>query len=174
MPQTVVLVTFYSRGGATEKLATAAAVGAVQARAAIRLRRLPDHDSARTLERWPDHADALQRMQKEYASPREADVLTADVLVLASPPDVGASAPEWVAFADLLAQLDARGALAGKVCAVLHGGPASDSLASLVQRFALVPVPAAADSTSDDNDVNRSIALGRRAVVHADGRRGGT
>ena len=37
-----VLVIFYSRSGATETLALAAAVGAVQARGSIRLRRLSD------------------------------------------------------------------------------------------------------------------------------------
>ena len=37
-----IVVTFYSLHGLTEKLALAAAVGAVQGRANIRLRRLPD------------------------------------------------------------------------------------------------------------------------------------
>lgn len=174
MSQTIALVTFYSRGGATEQLATAAAVGAVQARAAIRLRRLPDHDAARAIERFPDHADALRRMQSEYAAPREADVLSADVLILASPPDVGASSPEWTAFVDLLARLHSRGKLTGKVGVVLRGGPPSDSLASLIQRFALVPVPPAADTTEGQDDVGHSVALGRRATATADALRKGT
>ena len=41
MPNITVLVTFYSRGGSTETLAHAAAVGARQARALKRQRRLP-------------------------------------------------------------------------------------------------------------------------------------
>ena len=43
------LVVFYSRHGETERLALAAGVGAVQARANIRLRRLKDLADAATI-----------------------------------------------------------------------------------------------------------------------------
>src|SRR5688572_17923422 len=141
MPQTIALVTFYSRGGFTERLATAAAVGAVQARAAIRLRRVPDVDPAGAFERFPQHADTMRRIQKEYATPREADVIAADVLILASTPDVSASAPVWSSFFDLLAQLQSRGKLVGKIGATIDNGAPFASFSSQIERLGLVAVP---------------------------------
>ena len=72
-----VLVIFYSCCGNTEKLALAAAVGAVQARANIRLRRLTDSG-----EEIPECNDALQRMRKEYVPPKPADVVWADAVFI--------------------------------------------------------------------------------------------
>ena len=63
-----VLVVFYSRCGETEKLALAAAVRAVQARANIRLRRLPDVTES------GDCKEETARMKKEYVAPAEADI----------------------------------------------------------------------------------------------------
>ena len=78
MADTIVLVIFYSRTGETERLAHAAAVGAVQARALIRLRRVPDIDPGKTLERFPESEESLRRMHREYVPPREVDVLDLD------------------------------------------------------------------------------------------------
>jgi hypothetical protein len=75
----VVLIIFSCQTGDTEKLALSAAVGAIQGRALIRLRRLPD----------PEHSDAtetLTRMRKEYVPPAEKDILGANVVILASSP----------------------------------------------------------------------------------------
>lgn len=74
-----VLVIFYSHSGATEKLALAAAVGAVQARANIRLRRLPDSSGA---EEDSENSDALARMRREYVPPTSADVTWADAVII--------------------------------------------------------------------------------------------
>ena len=68
-----VLVIFDSRTGATEKLALAAAVGAVQARANIRMRRLADAG-----EEFPECA----RMRREYIPPAQADVSWADAVIV--------------------------------------------------------------------------------------------
>src|SRR6185369_4801985 len=65
-----VLVIFYSCSGETEKLALAAAVGAVQARGSIRLRRLTDEG-----EDIPECKEALKRMRREYVPPAQADVM---------------------------------------------------------------------------------------------------
>ena len=72
-----VLVIFSSRHGSTEKLALAAAVGAVQARGNIRLRRLadPGEDAA-------EIGEALARMRKEYVPPTQVDVLWADAVII--------------------------------------------------------------------------------------------
>src|SRR5262249_15624328 len=72
-----VLVIFSSNCGKTEKLALAAAVGAVQARANIRLRRLTDSG-----EDIPECIATLTRMRKEYVPPKEADVIWADAVII--------------------------------------------------------------------------------------------
>src|SRR2546428_13718231 len=90
MSQPIILITFYSRCGSTEKLALAAAVGAVQGRALIRLRRLPD------VEEFSGCKETLDRMHREYVAPREADILGADALVLAAPAGFGTASAERV------------------------------------------------------------------------------
>jgi NAD(P)H dehydrogenase (quinone) len=72
-----VLVIFSSLCGNTETLALAAAVGAVQARASIRMRRLPD-----TGESVPDCKETLARMRKEYVPPTSADTQWADAVII--------------------------------------------------------------------------------------------
>ena len=73
-----VLVIFASQSGRTEKLALAAAVGAVQARASIRLRRLLDNSpEPETLN------ENLSRMQREYVPPAAADAIWADAVIIA-------------------------------------------------------------------------------------------
>jgi multimeric flavodoxin WrbA len=122
MQPVIVLVTFYSRCGSTEKLASSAAVGAVQARANIRLRRVLDLDATQTLKAFPDCRPTLERMHKEYVPPTEADLVGADAVVLASPAGVAADAAEWAAFRRALEKLKSEGKLAGKVGAVVESG----------------------------------------------------
>ena len=109
MAQPIVLVIFSCQSGETEKLALSAAVGAVQARALIRLRRLPDAGAAESNE-------DLIRMQKEYVPPTEADILGADALILAS-----SSSVPWHDFLALLRRLRDEGKLRGKVGAAIGG-----------------------------------------------------
>ncbi len=157
-----VLVTFYSRAGATEALAHAAAVGAVQARALIRLRRVADLDPEATLARYPASAESLRRMSREYVVPKEADVLAADALIVGSPADVDAASAEWSPYFELLSRLGADGKLAGKVAAVIPNGAASDLFSAALVRAGLTVVPPPAGT----RDVDGAIALGR-AVVSA-------
>ena len=97
---THVLVVFYSRCGTTEKLALAAAVGAVQARANIRLRRLPD------VREVTECGEQVARMKKEYVAPTEADVLWADAIIFLLPPDLDTSSLQCAAYLDLLRRLN--------------------------------------------------------------------
>ena len=85
-----VVVVFYSRYGETERVALAAGVGAVQARANIRLRRLPDIAGAQIIARDPSWQENLERMTPEYIAPRPIDTEWADVIILASPADSAA------------------------------------------------------------------------------------
>ena len=97
---THVLVVFYSRCGTTEKLALAAAVGAVQARANIRLRRLPDVTEVAQC------GDEIARMRKEYVAPAEGDILWADAIIFVLPPELDASSAECAAYLVLLRRLN--------------------------------------------------------------------
>jgi NAD(P)H dehydrogenase (quinone) len=100
---THVLVVFYSRCGTTEKLALAAAVGAVQARANIRLRRLTDVTEVAQCR------DEIARMRKEYVAPAEGDVLWADAIIFLLPPELDASSAECAVYLDLLRRLNKTG-----------------------------------------------------------------
>jgi len=87
---------FYSRYGATEQLALAAGVGAVQAHANIRLRRLKDLADADTIERDSLWTENLERMNRDYIAPREIDVEWAEVLLVASCPDSPRETEQYV------------------------------------------------------------------------------
>jgi NAD(P)H dehydrogenase (quinone) len=104
-----VLVVFYSHCGGTEKLALAAAVGAVQARANIRLRRLPDVAES------TECKEETARMRREYVTPAEADLLWADAIIFLLPPDLDPSTGECAAYFDLLRRLNVEGKLDGKI-----------------------------------------------------------
>lgn len=96
-----ILVIFSCESGEVEQLALAAAVGAVQARASIRLRRMVDPAGLPTF--------ATERMDQDYVAPRPADTAWADGFVLA--------------LADqYLPQLQAFGGLAGKPAVSLIAG----------------------------------------------------
>jgi NAD(P)H dehydrogenase (quinone) len=86
MAEVNALVVFYSRHGETERLALAAGVGAVQARANIRLRRLKDLADASTIASDPIWTENLERMLLDYIAPREIDAEWADVILTASCP----------------------------------------------------------------------------------------
>jgi hypothetical protein len=91
-----VMVVFYSRYGETERLALAAGLGAVQARANLRLRRLKDLADAATIERDPRWNENLQRMLADYIPPREIDADWADVILVAASPGSPAETEQYL------------------------------------------------------------------------------
>ena len=97
--QPVVLIIFHCQNGETEELALRAAVGAVQSRALIRLRRLPDMGMV-------SDTEALLRMRKEYVPPTEKDILGADGLIVVAPPDFSESSIQWKPFLELMRRLN--------------------------------------------------------------------
>ena len=142
-----VLVIFYSRRGETEKLALAAGVGAIQARANIRLRRLPDLADPQTIHVDASWRDNLERMNKDYIAPRDVDAQWADVLVLAAPQDC---------TAEMYQYLDSpKAALTGKVAAVI--GPCTEAAAWA----GLTVVP------PTETDVADLVSYGRRVAETA-------
>ena len=97
-----VVVVFWSRMGSTERLALAAAVGAVQARANIRLRWLREDVDETSIDAVPGWRENRERMLQEYIAPRDIDIEGADGLVLLSPSHVGPDAVEWKSFFELV------------------------------------------------------------------------
>jgi hypothetical protein len=143
MAPLVVRVTFSCRTGQTETLALSHAVGAVQGRALIRLRRIADgavDPASDTIER--------QRMLKEYVVPTEADLLGADGIAIAPPPGHDHAAPEWASLLALIARLGSEGKLAGKAAAIVDTGDAATvaafSAALLAAGLVIVPPAAGA------------------------------
>lgn len=110
------VVVFDSSDAHIEKLALAAAVGAVQGRANIRLRR----------------ADGTPE-SPEYVKPREADALWADAVISGAPSGCGLESLQ--AFAD--------GKLAGKVGSALTG---SFSINAAICTAGLIAVPSLSDA----------------------------
>jgi hypothetical protein len=139
--QHVVVVAFSSRCGTTEHLALSAAVGAVQARALIRMRRLADVDNGQALP--GDCAATLARMRKEYVPPTEADLLGADAFVFAASAGMTVSADEWTEFLALLTRLALEGQLTGKAVTIVDVGsePTLLSFQALMLRLGLIVVP---------------------------------
>jgi NAD(P)H dehydrogenase (quinone) len=143
------LVTFSSRTGSTEKLALAAALGAVQARANIRLRWLRENVDDQTVDGVSGWRENRDRMAREYIAPREVDFLWADALVIAMPARDGVSSPELKTYLDGLKVAQSAGKLSRKVGTAFTAEPAgagtSDpalvSLCSVLGGFDLVLVP---------------------------------
>jgi NAD(P)H dehydrogenase (quinone) len=134
-----VLVAFYSRYGKTEQLALAAGVGAIQARANIRLRRLADLADPKTIQADSEWTAHLDRMNRDYVVPRPADPVWADVIVLVAPED---SPGEMQRYVESLPSL---GSMAGKIAAPLTSGRSESVLASIYALSAvagLIVVPA--------------------------------
>lgn len=104
-----ILVIFSCDTGAVEPLALAAAVGAVQARALIRLRRIVNPGEAVFAE--------TERLAREYVAPREADAAWADGCVLAAPGPFSL---------DFLNTVRALGGLAGKPVVFLSENQAGE------------------------------------------------
>jgi hypothetical protein len=129
------LVVFYSRYGTTEKLALAAGLGAIQADANIRLRRVADHADAASIAADANWKKNLDRMNRDYVAPRPADPVWADVIILATPAESSEEVESYVA------SLSSIGSMTGKLAAPLAPGNNAS---------ALKPVYSAASSSSTD------------------------
>ena len=149
MPQTKVLIAFYSRSGVTEALALAVADGAQAAGAEVRLRRAREVVGPEVMAYAPGWSEQAQAMNARYEAPSEADAEWADAIVFGTPTRFGAVASELKAYIDGLGGLWFQGRLNGKAGAVFgsssakHGGNES-TLLSLYNPFAhlgLIIVP---------------------------------
>ncbi len=110
-----VLVTFYSRGGLTERLAVLVAEGAIQGGAIIRLRRARDVNPEEVIASVPGWRENRDRMHAEYAEPRIADAEWADAIAFGTPAAEGKVSHELDTFlAQIKSNVDLR-KLANKV-----------------------------------------------------------
>jgi len=160
MPITVFII-FYSRCGVAEKLALAAAVGAVQARASIRLRRLPDVNAVMTIQDTEDCRANFERMRKEYVAPLEKDLLNADAFVFAARDTFEANDVEWGNLLSLLSKLCADGLLTNKPAVVIA---ASDTAVAALHREIAQTGVTVVTPSHRLFDSEQAIAEGRRIV----------
>ena len=177
MSSSNVLIVFYSRCGSTEKLAATAAVGAVQARAAIRLRRVPDADShVGSPGDAHDCHDAMLRMRREYVAPAERDVVWADAIVFAAPGQGGARSGDWKSCLTLMGRLRDEGQLDGKLAVVLNPASRSEnrsrpsiSLSASILDLGFIVLPPSPEGPEDrgDSPVHRALIQGRRVAAMA-------
>lgn len=144
-----VVVVFHSRLGSTERLALAAAVGAVQGRANIRLRLLPDATPDATdgaaIASVPEWQENRARMNGEYVAPREADAVCADALVFGMPAGIEGLPREFQSYFNSLEALRDAGRLEGKIGAAFAGGLWSEPLYAVLRRLGLTTIGMIAD-----------------------------
>jgi hypothetical protein len=165
------LVTFSSRTGFTERVALAAALGAVQAKSYIRLRWLREDIDDQTIDRDPEWRENRDRMAREYIAPREIDFLWAEVLIIGMPARDGVSSPELTDYLEGLGRLQSAGKLHGKVgtaFAAESSGASNSaliSLSSVLGGFDLILVPPGPSAAG--NTVESARLHGRRVVEAA-------
>jgi hypothetical protein len=159
------LVTFSSRTGSTENLALAAALGAVQARAFLRLRWLRETVDDQIVDGISGWRDNRARMAREYIAPREVDFLWADVLMIGMPARDAKSSPEMNTYLAGLEGLQSSGKLGGKVATAFTAGPAGlISLCSAFSGLDLILVP---PDLASGNAVECARLHGRRVTEAA-------
>lgn len=155
-----VLVVFYSRYGETERLALAAALGAIQEEALIRLRRLADRADAGTIAADTAWATSLARMQRDYVTPRPADPVWADLIILATPLRSDGEVDGYAA------SLPECGPMAGKVAGPLAAANDSGALHRVYGSAACAGL-FVAPSALDGGDPVEGARLHGRALVRA-------
>jgi NAD(P)H dehydrogenase (quinone) len=152
-----VLVVFYSRRGDTEKMALAAGVGALQARANIRLRRVASRADQRTIDADVRWRETLERMKMDYIEPRAMDADWAELVVVATPADAMEEILEYVGG------LHGAG-LKGKTAAPLVAGANSSATERLCAACSAAGLLMAGDARPGPSDVSAAREYGRRAV----------
>ena len=127
-------VIYYSATGTVHALATAAAEGAEQAGAEVRLRRVSELAPQAAIEANPDWGRHL-RETAEVPEASSGDLAWADLVVFGTPTRFGAPASQLMAFVDANGPLWEEGRLADKVFTAFtasqtsHGGQESTLLA---------------------------------------------
>jgi NAD(P)H dehydrogenase (quinone) len=155
------LVVFYSRYGKAEKLALAAGLGAIQADANIRLRRVADRADAATINADADWKKNLHRMNRDYVVPRPADPIWADVIILATPADTSMELETYVA------SLSSIGSMIGKLAAPLAPGNRESALKPIYSAAACCGLVVAPSGESAEDPIAAATSFGQRVTQMA-------
>jgi NAD(P)H dehydrogenase (quinone) len=150
-------VVFYSRYGRAELLALAVGLGAVQARANIRLRRAADLTEPAD-DAWRENRE---RMAMDYVNPRAEDVAWADVIAVATPAD---SCAELEAFLHTLALATAERALSRKIAAPITSDDTPSALGPLYAAAAHAGFIVVPPGGAEPDPLARARAHGRRVA----------
>jgi NAD(P)H dehydrogenase (quinone) len=156
-----VLIVFYSRYGNAERIALAAGVGAIQARANIRLRRVADQADAKTIDATPAWRENLDRMNRDYVVPRPADPQWADVIVLATPSD------SCVEIESFCASLPSIASMTGKIAAPLAPGDEESALRPIYAAAACAGLFVAPAKINSSDPITAAREYGQRVTQMA-------
>lgn len=155
-----VLVVFYSRHGETERLALAAGLGAIQEEALIRLRRLDDRADAATIAADAVWSACLDRLRRDYVTPRPADPAWADLIILATPARSDGEVERYTA------SLPECGPMTGKLAGPLAAGNDAGVLSAVYASAACAGL-LVAPSAIDGADALTGARLHGQALVRA-------
>jgi NAD(P)H dehydrogenase (quinone) len=155
MAEVNVLVVFYSRYGKAERIALAAGVGAIQAKANIRLRRVADLADADTIESDAAWRENLERMNMDYVVPRPADPAWADVIVLVAP---AYSSKELETFVE---SLPFTCPVAGKIAAPLSTAAGETTIRRLSAAATAIGLSVAPSPSDSGDEIATARAYGR-------------
>ena len=155
------LVVFYSRYGVTEKLALAAGLGAIQADANIRLRRVADSADAASIAADTNWKKNLDRMNRDYVAPRPADPVWADVIILATPAESSTEVESYVA------SLPSTGSMSGKLAAPLAPGNRESALKPIYSAAACCGLIVTPCGDTSDDPVAAATTFGQRVTEMA-------
>ena len=169
------LIVFYSRSGSVQALAEAAAEGAREAGAVIRLRRareVVDETAMAKSKGWLENA---KRQNALYQAPTLDDAEWADAILFGTPCYFGAMATELKAYLDQLGPQWKRGALAGKVGGAFataswpHGGTevVTLSLYAPMAHLGMIIVPT---GYTDEAMLEAGSPYGASSIVGAENR----
>jgi hypothetical protein len=153
-----VLVVFYSRYGETEQLALAAGLGAIQEEALIRLRRVADRAAAATIAGDARWSASLARMQRDYVTPRPADPVWADLIILATSSQSDGELETYVA------SLPECGPMRGKLAAPLAAGNDTAALRAVYASAACAGLLVAPSAIEGGDSVTGARLHGRALV----------
>jgi len=152
------LVVFYSRYGTTEKLALAAGLGAIQADANIRLRRVADGADAAAIAADANWKQNLDRMNRDYVAPRPADPVWADVIILATPAESSSEVESYVA------SLPSLGSMSGKLAAPLAPGNRESALKPIYSAAACCGLMVAPCGDLSGDPIATATTFGQRVT----------
>ena len=172
---TRLLIVFYSRSGSVEKLAEAAAEGAREEGATVRLRRAREVVDEAVMAKSKGWLEDALRQNARHEAPTLEDAEWADAILLGTPCYFGVMATELKAYLDQLGPQWKRGSLAGKIGGAFataswpHGGTevVTLSLYAPMAHLGMIIVP---PGYTDEAMLEAGSPYGASSIVGAENR----